>query len=46
MFQKIGTLGYEKFKTRTGKTSFRDNYTLQNYRVRKYLRNYSYINFI
>ena len=35
MFQKIGTLGYEKFKTRTGKTSFRDNYTLQNYRVRK-----------
>lgn len=35
MFQKIGTLGYEKFKTREGKTTFRDNYTLQNYRIKK-----------
>lgn len=35
MFQKIGTLGYEKFNTRSGKNTFRDNYTLQNYRVKK-----------
>lgn len=32
MFQKIGTLGYEKFK---GKTTYRDNYTLQHYRIKK-----------
>lgn len=32
MFQKIGTLGYEKFK---GTNTYRDNYTLQHYRIKK-----------
>ncbi len=32
MFQKVGTLGYEKFK---GKNTYRDNYTLQHYRIKK-----------
>lgn len=32
MFQKIGTLGYEKFK---GRNKYRDSYTLQHYRIRK-----------
>lgn len=35
MFQKVGTLGYEKFKQKNGRNSYRDNYTLQHYRVKK-----------
>lgn len=34
-FQKIGTLVYEKFKSGTRRNTFRDGYTLQNYRIKK-----------
>ena len=35
LFQKIGTLGYEKFKSSTDRNTFRDDITLQNYRIKK-----------
>ncbi|MBP3463982.1 MAG: hypothetical protein J6K45_05830 [Clostridia bacterium] len=38
MFQKIGTLGYEKFKQKGGRNTYRDDYTLQHYRVKKEYR--------
>ena len=35
LFQKIGTLGYEKFKSSSSWNSYRDNLTLQNYILKK-----------
>lgn len=35
MFQKIGTLGYEKFRSSSNQNAFRDDFTLQNYRIKK-----------
>lgn len=38
MFQKIGTLGYEKFNQKGSRNTYRDNYTIQHYRVKKEYR--------
>lgn len=35
LFQKVGTLGYGRLRQQTGKFSYQDNSTLQNYRIKK-----------